>query len=86
MDCAGLSASTEKLDQLLSKGVAVHSLLLQELQELLLVLGARVKLGQISMSKPQGIKSLGLRFCNGWFSQGFDEACGSLEDLFLLCP
>ena len=53
--------SAEELDKLLSKKLAVDPLLLQELQEILLVLGAGVKLDKIFMPKPQGVKSLGER-------------------------
>ena len=78
--------STEELDKLLSKKLAVDPLLLQELQELLLVLGAGVKLSKIFMPKPQGVKSLGLRFGYGRLSQRFNEAGGSQEGTFLLRP
>ena len=38
------------------------------------------------MPKPQGVKSLGLRYGNRRLAQRFDEAGGSLEGTFLLNP
>ena len=45
-----------------------------------------MKLDKIFMPKPQGVKSLGLRFGNSRLAQRFDEARGSLEGTFLLNP
>ena len=74
------------LGYLLTKGLAVNSLILQDLEEVFSILGLGVQPHQVLISQPQLIKPLGLRSSHSRLPQRSDEKFQSSKNSLLVNP